>query len=85
MRTAAAQHLYFLREAGVSRKDVAALLDGFREVAADEEAPYLLLTVSTVLALMGAPSDATGGSQEARAAAVESGPAVDPGCDGRGG
>jgi hypothetical protein len=58
MRTAAAQHLFFLRESGVSRKDVAALLDGFAESATQEEAPYLLLTVSAVLGLMGSTADA---------------------------
>jgi len=56
-RTEIAQQLYFLRERTGAREAILALLDDFHAVAAHDSAPYLLLTVSTLLALMGAAGD----------------------------
>src|SRR5262249_52142977 len=56
-RATIAQHLFFLQPMPGVRAAVRDLLDGFAAFAHDEAAPFLLLTVSTLLAMMDAPGD----------------------------
>jgi hypothetical protein len=57
LRATVAQHLYFLRERPGARAAILDLLEDFPKVAADEDGWYLLLTVSTLMAMMGASED----------------------------
>jgi hypothetical protein len=57
MRVSIAQHFYFLPETPGARQAILGLLDGFPGFAAEHGAPLLLLTVSSLMAMMGSPSD----------------------------
>lgn len=57
VRATIAQQLYFLPSAPGARAAILGLLDGFPALAQDEEAWYLLKTVSTLLSMKGSAGD----------------------------
>jgi hypothetical protein len=56
-RATLAEQIYLLPEIAGKRQAILGLLDGFPEVAKENDAAYLLLTVSTLVAMLGAAGE----------------------------